>query len=300
MDTGRAGAYGPTSLQGVGLAHTVRRAGRLRLHCVEAGPQNGPLALLLHGFPEGWWGWHRQIAPLARAGLRVVVPDQRGYGTSDKPPGVNAYRLDLLAADVAALADALGRRRFRLAGHDWDGLVAWWVAARLPERAERLAILNAPHPALLGRHLPRSPTQLLRSAYMGFFQLPWVPEAALRARDFGLLRALMTRTSRPGTFSEGDFVTYRQAWAQPGALAAMLNWYRALPRARKSRERVRVPALLLWGARDPTLERGLAESSLGLCEGGHLRWFEAASHWVQHEEATGVSAALADFLRGEG
>ena len=144
----------------------------------------------------------------------------------------------------------------------------------------------------------RSPTQLLRSAYIGFFQLPWLPEAVLRARDFGLLAALMTRTSRPGTFGEGDLAIYRQAWARPGALGAMLNWYRALPRGRKGRERVRVPALLIWGSRDLTLERGLAQASLGLCDQGRIRWLEAATHWVQHEEAAEVSAALADFLGG--
>jgi epoxide hydrolase 4 len=279
--------------------HTVRQAGRLRLHCVEAGPQHGPLTLLLHGFPECWWGWRRQIAPLARAGLRVVAADQRGYGTSDKPPGVNGYRLELLASDVTALADAFGQQCFRLAGHDWGGIVAWRTAARFANRVDRVAILNAPHPAVLGPYLLRSPTQALRSSYIAFFQLPWLPEAILRARDFGALAALLTRTSRRlGAFRAGDLTIYRQAWAEPGALTAMLNWYRALSRGWKGPERVRMPVLLLWGTRDQALERGLAEASLGLCDAGRVRWFEAASHWVQHEEATAVSGALVDFLRG--
>jgi epoxide hydrolase 4 len=298
MDTSRTGAYGPTALEGVELAHTVRQAGRLRLHCVEAGPQHGPLTLLLHGFPECWWGWRRQIVPLARAGLRVVAPDQRGYGTSEKPPGVNAYRLDALASDVTALAEALGQRRFRLAGHDWGGVVAWWVASRVADRVERLAILNAPHPAVFGPYFLRSPVQALRSTYIGFFQLPWLPETMLGARNFGALAAMLTRTSRRlGAFRAKDLAIYRQAWAQPGALTAMLNWYRAAPRRRQSPERVRMPALVLWGSRDPALERGLAEASLKLCDAGRIQWFETAGHWLQHEEAASVNAALAGFLR---
>jgi epoxide hydrolase 4 len=299
LEASHAGTYGPTALEGVDLVHAMRPAGRLRLHCVEAGPPHGPLTLLLHGFPECWWGWRRQIAPLARAGLRVVVADQRGYGTSDKPPGVNAYQLDLLAADVTALAETLGARRFRLVGHDWGGVVAWWTAARFADRVERLAILNAPHPAVFGPYVLRSPTQALRSTYIGFFQLPWLPEAMLGARNFGVLAAMLTRTSRRlGAFRAGDLVIYRQAWAQPGALTAMLNWYRAVPRRWQSPERVRMPALVLWGSRDPALERGLAEASLSLCDAGRIRWFETASHWLQHEEATAVNVALADFLRG--
>jgi pimeloyl-ACP methyl ester carboxylesterase len=190
----------------------------------------------------------------------------------------------------------LGRRRFQLVGHDWGGVVAWRVAAHLPDRVERLAILNAPHPAVWRSHMLRSPTQPLRSAYIGFFQLPWLPEAVLRARNFSVLTAMMRRTSRPSTFSEGDLAIYRQAWAQQQALSAMLNWYRALPWCRNGRERVQVPALVLWGTRDIALERSLAQDSLNLCETGRVQWFENAGHWVQHEEAMTVSRTLADFL----
>ncbi|MBV9999309.1 MAG: alpha/beta hydrolase [Verrucomicrobia bacterium] len=274
----------------------MRQAGRLRLHCVEAGPQHGPVTLLLHGFPECWWGWRRQIAPLARAGLRVVAVDQRGYGTSDKPRGVHAYQLDLLAADVIALAEALGVRRFRLAGHDWGGVVAWWAAARFAERVERVAILNAPHPGVLGPYLFRSPMQALRSSYIAFFQLPWLPEVALSARNFRALRTMLRRTSRLAAFRAGDFAIYRQAWSQPGALTAMLNWYRALPRKWRIPERVRVPALVLWGTQDPALESGLAEASLGLCDSGSMRSFDTIGHWLQHEGGNTVTAALTDFL----
>lgn len=297
METRHAGSYGPAVLEGVNLEQTMRQVGRLRLHCVEAGPLHGPVTLLLHGFPECWWSWRRQIASLARAGLRVVAVDQRGYGTSDKPYGVPAYQLELLAADVIALAEALGARRFRLAGHDWGGVVAWWAAARCADRVERVAILNAPHPGVLGPYLFRSPVQALRSLYIAFFQLPWLPEAVLSARDFRAMITMLRRTSRLGAFRAGDFAIYRQAWSQPGALTAMLNWYRALPRKWRRPERVHVPALVLWGTRDPALERGLAEASLDLCDSGRIQWFDAAGHWLQHEEGKTVTEALTDFLK---
>ena len=111
----------------------------LRLHVVAAGPDDGPLIILLHGFPEFWYGWRHQIGPLAEAGFRVVAPDQRGYNESDKPEGIAAYGLDELAADVAAIADAFGRETFDLVGHDWGGVVAWWTALRYPLRVRRLS-----------------------------------------------------------------------------------------------------------------------------------------------------------------
>ena len=185
-------------------AHSRRRVGELDLHVVEAGPPEGRPAILLHGFPEFWYGWRHQLGPLAAAGLRVVAPDQRGYNLSDKPQGLESYTLDRLAGDVVALADALGCDRVSLVGHDWGGLVAWWTAARHGERVERLAILNAPHPQAFGPYLRRHPTQLLRSAYIGFFQLPWLAEAALAAADFALLQRALTRSSRPGTFTADE------------------------------------------------------------------------------------------------
>ena len=148
-------------------------ANGLRLHLVEAGPEDGPPVVLLHGFPEAlWYGWRRQIGPLAEAGFRVIVPDQRGYNTSDKPRGVAAYRVETLAADVAGLLDTLQLERASVVGHDWGAVVAWWLALARPERVSRLAILNVPHPAVMRRHLLSSPRQALRSWYVFFFQVP--------------------------------------------------------------------------------------------------------------------------------
>ena len=277
-----------------------RRVGEVSLHAVEAGPPDGPLAILLHGFPEFWYGWRRQIGPLAAAGLHVVAPDQRGYNLSDKPQDVAAYAVDRLAADVVGLADALGRERFVLVGHDWGGVVAWWAAARWPERVERLAILNAPHPQVFGAYARKHPGQALRSAYVGFFQLPVLPEAALAAGGFFLLRRALRQSSRPGAFTDEDLGRYRQAWAEPGALSGMLAWYRALrlKPASEGEARIRCPTLVIWGRRDAALESGLAEASAALCDDARVVFHDRATHWVQHEEPEAVSQALAGFLTG--
>src|SRR5688572_23529892 len=147
--------------------------GTVRLHYVEQG--EGPLVVLLHGFPEFWYGWRHQIGPLAEAGLRVVAPDMRGYNLSSKPRGRGQYDIALLARDVAELIEERGARRAHVAGPDWGGAVAWATAGLHREAVDRLAILNAPHPRVFIEHL-KDPRQLARSWYMGFFQLPYLPE----------------------------------------------------------------------------------------------------------------------------
>jgi pimeloyl-ACP methyl ester carboxylesterase len=278
-----------------GVRHKVNG---VTLHCIEAGPSEGPLVILLHGFPEFWWGWRYQIGPLADAGFRVLVPDQRGYHLSDKPEGRRAYDLDTLAKDVVGLADALGRETFSVVGHDWGGLVAWWTASRYPDRVAKLVVLNAPHPSVAGSYMRSHPSQMLRSLYVGFFQIPRLPESMLSANGYRSLKDALRRTSRPGTFSDEDVTRYEQAWAQPGALTTMLNWYRALPFKPAMKDpTVHSPTLVIWGSRDRFLERGLAEASLALCGSGKVLWIENATHWVQHEEPEAVNAALVSFLR---
>lgn len=280
-----------------GLAFRRIDLGAVTLHVAEAGPARGPLLILLHGFPESWAGWRRQIGALAGAGWRVIVPDQRGYGGSDRPEDLSAYHLDRLAGDVVALAEACGAERFCLAGHDWGGLVAWWTASFHPERIERLAILNAPHPGVVGPYMRRHPGQWLRSLYVGLFQMRGWAERWLTAEDGRILRRALANTSRPGTFSPAELDAYSQDWTAPGAMTAMLAWYRALVRLpRRDPPRVRMPTLILWGRRDHALQPGLAEASLRLCDEGRIRWFPKATHWLQHEEAEAVNAALTAFF----
>jgi epoxide hydrolase 4 len=287
------------SLEATVIGESLRlRTNGIALQAVAAGPAEGPLVLLLHGFPEFWYGWRHQLAPLAAAGLRLVAPDQRGYNQSDKPAGIAAYRLDTLADDVLGLADALGRRHFAVVGHDWGGVVAWHLAGRNPERVTRAAILNAPHPATLWRYAQGHPSQLLKSWYVAAFQLPLLPELALRAGGFWLLRRVLRRSALSGTFSDADLQAYCTAWVQPGALGAMLNWYRALRHDAASLppRRIGVPVRVIWGNRDAFLDRGLAEAGIALCERGEVFHLADASHWAQHEMAEPINRLLRDFL----
>ena len=281
-----------------GWASTMRRANGVDLHVVEAGPANGPPLILLHGFPEFWWAWRHQIAPLAAAGFRVLVPDMRGYNLSDAPDDVSDYEIHTLAADIAGLADAYGIDRFRLVGHDWGGLVAWQVAASYPTRIERLVVMNAPHPDSWAAQALKHPMQALRSTYVAFFQLPWLPEATLGAFDSAGLRAMISGTARADALRPGDLDRYAEAWERPGRLTAMLNYYRAL-RERKAGtpQRIAPRTLILWGRKDSFLELHEAEAALALCDDGRLELVEEATHWLHLEEPERVDAALIGFLR---
>jgi len=276
-------------------------ANGIRLHLAEAGPEDGPLVLLLHGFPEFWYGWRKQIPALATAGYHVVAPDQRGYNLSEKPPGIEAYRVYLLTGDMVGLMEALGQQRAAVAGHDWGAAVAWAMALQYPERVDRLAILNVPHPVVFQRNLQGNPAQMLKSWYFLFFQLPWLPETLARRGNWEGVAQVLRASSRPGAFSDEDLARYRPAWSQPGAYCAMVNWYRAIvqhrPRLPDNR-RVAVPTEIIWGARDRFLEAGMAKQSLEFCDQGHLTLLPQATHWVQHEEPDLVNERLLTLLGG--
>jgi pimeloyl-ACP methyl ester carboxylesterase len=247
----------------------------VRLHYVEAG--EGPLVLLLHGFPEFWYGWRKQIEPLAAAGFRVVAPDLRGYNLSSKPVGRAAYRLDVLAADVAALIEERGETSACVAGHDWGGVVAWATAMYHPAAVAKLAILNAPHPRQFRAAVFR-PRQAARSWYMGAFQLPWLPEVL-----------------GPRVFPQRHDPVYRAAWAQPGALTAMVNYYRAItPRTRIAP--VHAPTRVIWGRRDAYLIPEVAEPARTDVPNLERVIRLDTSHWVQHEAPEEVTRLLAEFF----
>lgn len=278
------------------MRHRYMRINGVTLHVVQDGPEDGPLVILLHGFPEFWYGWRKQIPALVEAGFRVWVPDQRGYNLSDKPLGVRSYRIVTLARDVIGLIDAAGAERAFVAGHDWGAGVGWWLGINHPERLERMAILNVPHPAVFGPFLRSHPGQMLRSWYMFFFQLPYLPELLVRKTGKLGLRA----SSRPGTFGEDDLELYQEAWNRPGAMTAMINWYRAAARQGGfgiADPTVAVPTLMIWGEEDAFLDKRMAESSIGLCPRGELVKLPGVTHWVQHEAAEKVNRLLISHFR---
>ncbi len=281
------------------LEHVTLPTNGIRLHVVQSGSRYGSLVILLHGFPEFWYGWRRQIQPLAAAGMRVWVPDQRGYNLSDKPLGIAAYRFDELANDVIGLIDSAGIDKCCLVGHDWGAAVAWWVALKHPERLNRLAILNVPHPAVMVHTLTSNPEQLRRSWYIFFIQIPFLTEAILRNDDCGLMVKMLLAGSAPGSFTAADIDKYRQAWWRKRAITSMLNWYRAalhMPPDLSGDMHIKVPTLVLWGAQDSALIREMAQPSLDLCDEGKLVVFETSSHWVQHDASEAVNRYLVDFL----
>ena len=267
--------------------------GEVRLHVAEAGPEDGPLVVLLHGFPEFWFEWRDYFAPLAEAGYHVVAPDQRGYHLSDKPTGARAYQLDRLAADIFALADSLGAATFRVVGHDWGASVAWWMASLRPDRLERLAIINAPHPAIWRASMTEDAAQKRKSRYVQMLRLPLLPEAIVRLGGF---RAFETACADETPQIKAD---YHRAWRQPGALTASLNWYRALflqPLPAPAPQSLATPTLILWGDKDAFAEPGLAERSAALCAKGEVIHIPDAGHWVVHEQPTQITEHLLRFL----
>ena len=271
----------------------------IKLHIVQKGDSESPLVLLLHGFPEFWYGWRQQIDFLAGMGFRVVVPDQRGYNLSDKPKGIDAYRIDNLTLDIIGLIDALKYKKATIIGHDWGGMIAWQLAIKYPERLEKLIILNIPHPKVMKKTLLKSWRQKRKSWYIFFFQIPWFPEFILSRINFALLRKVLIKSSRRGTFSETDLKQYQEAWSKKNALRSMINWYRAAFRTmfeKSVKSYIDIPTLLIWGMKDFALISDMAQPSIDLCRKGRLVFIEEASHWVQHEEPDRVNLLIKDFL----
>jgi len=279
--------------------HSYIETNGIRLHVVQAGPKSGIPIILLHGFPEFYYGWRKQIPALVEAGCRVIVPDQRGYNLSDKPKGVRAYGVYILVEDILGLINALEYEKVNLIGHDWGAVVAWVLANKYPERLQKLGIMNVPHPAVMRRFLLRDFEQMRRSLYVYFFQLPWLPEAGFRAMDWRGAERALRNTSKPGSFTEEDIKKYKEAWSQPGAMTAMLNWYRAVIRympALPDDQRIKVPTLMMWGMQDFALSHRMARPSMDYVDEGNLILFPEATHWVHLDAADEVNHYLVDFV----
>lgn len=276
----------------------IRMRDGVRLVLARHGPEDGPPVLLLHGFPEDRSAWRRQIDPLVAEGLRVLVPDLRGYRDSDAPEPVAAYAIERLVEDVLHIVREAAGGRAVVVGHDWGGVIAFAAAAAAPELVSRLVVLNAPHLDAMAGVIRKRPTQLLRSVYIGAFQIPVLAEAALSADDFALLRRLLVASAPPGLFSREDLDRYARGWGKTGRLSGMLGYYRALLRHPPARlGRIRVPTTILWGMKDVALDTALATASRDLCRDARLALFPRASHWLQHEEPEAVAVAIVEAAR---
>ncbi len=261
------------------------------------------LALLLHGFPEHAIAWHNQIDTLVDLGYRVWVPNQRGYGRTSRPRDVAAYRISHLIADVAALIDASQARTVALVGHDWGAGVAWFFAMRRLRPIERLVILNVPHPARFLEVLGRSFRQKLRSWYILAIQIPGLMERVLGSGNGrAILRLIKNGACDPTCFSGEELETYRAQAAEPGALRAMLAWYRAAARGGMAEQialgwpMIDVPTLVIWGEADVALGKETTYGTESFVRDLRIVYLPGVSHWVAQEAPQRVNALLAEFL----
>lgn len=284
----------------------------VRLHYVSTG--QGRLILFLHGFPEFWYQWARQLVEFGRDS-HAVAPDMRGYNLSSKPQDVGQYRLKTLVEDVRALTEHLGQKSFVLVGHDWGGLIAWSFAAYYPERVEKLIVLNAPHPAVLERELRENPAQQMASSYFDWYDVPLTPEHELSKDTFALLnRIVLDDAIKQGHRSVEDRGKYLEAWSRKGVLTAAINYYRAnLGAAGKqdgfwSVERVMpeltslmitAPTLLLWGLQDPYLLAGNLNGLREFVPRLTVKLFPDTGHWIVHAKTQEVNAEIRRFLEEE-
>ncbi|RLJ81147.1 alpha/beta fold hydrolase [Planococcus citreus] len=278
--------------------HLIETNG-IRLHAAVAGPEDGELVVLLHGFPEFSYGFHHQMEELAASGYRVAVPDQRGYHLSDKPEQIEDYTINKLSDDIAGLIEAFGETSAIVIGHDWGGAVAWHLAASKPDYVKKLIAINIPHPTAMPRVFMKNPLQWLKSSYMAFFQLPEVPEKLMAANDFESIKQAMKGTARPDAFTDQELERYKDAWSQPGALTGMLNWYRAIRKGsllQMPKAPLRMPVRIIWGLGDQFLSPMLATESLKFCENAELVWVGEATHWVHHEQPEIVNRLIKEFL----
>jgi len=299
--------HGTATVDGVDLHY---------VECAPTPPVDAPLVVLLHGFPECWYSWRHQLPALADAGYHAVAPDMRGYGESARPTGTASYRIDRLTDDVAGLVATFDADAAHVVGHDWGALVAWELAVRRPAVVRSLTALSVPHPGGIECAL-RSPAQLRRSWYVGFFQLPRLPEAVLRAGDFRVVESAFRRSpGYPEAITDADVERYKAALAAPGSLSAAVNYYRAYVREKAGEAvrnalsgrgfysdvaldgRVVAPALVVRGERDPFV--GPAAF------GGLDRWvpdcrlvaLAGTGHWLQQERPAAVTDLLVEFIDG--
>jgi pimeloyl-ACP methyl ester carboxylesterase len=285
------------------ITHRTVHANGLDFHVAVAG-SGEKLALCLHGFPESSFSWRHQMPLLAQLGYLVWAPDLRGYGGSSRPFGVAAYSMHNLTADVAALIEASGAKQTVLIGHDWGALIAWDYAmfGRVP--IAQLVIMNVPHPALAEKGL-RTLRQLAKSWYIFFFQLPVIPEWSLARNGYAAIaqafRGMAVDKSR---FPREVLRVYQDSAAQPGALTAMINYYRALLRGvranrRRGTPQIKVPTLMLWGEADAALGKELTYGTDRYVSDLTLRYLPNVSHWVQQEAPETVNQMLQAWLSGK-
>ncbi len=282
----------------------------IRLHYISVG--KGKLIMFVHGFPEFWFEWEKQLIEFGQD-YQAVAPDLRGYNLSSKPSDVEKYHVKYLIEDLRALADHLGHEKFIVVGHDWGGGVAWSAAIRHPELVEKLVIINSPHPAVFARELLNNPDQQKASQYMLMLRSAEA-ERVLSENNFARLSDVLVQFGSKWEMTEAKRQKYQDAWSQPGALTGSLNYYRASPlyppistedkeqiksilNLPKEMLAVRVPTLVIWGEQDRALLTGNLEGLEEYIEDLTLKRIPDGTHWVIHEQPELVNRLIRDFIK---
>ncbi|RUT03170.1 hydrolase [Dulcicalothrix desertica PCC 7102] len=268
----------------------------VRLHYVTQG--EGPLMLMLHGFPEFWYSWRHQIPEFAKY-YKVVALDLRGYNDSDKPKAQSAYAMDELVKDIEGVIKGLGYNKCTLVGHDWGGAIAWNFAYKHPDMLDKLIVLNLPHPAKFAEGL-RTPQQIQRSWYVFFFQLPLLPELFVQSNDYQFIEtAIKGMAVDKSAFSQADIDAYKDAAAKRGALTATINYYRNAFQPKTFNQSLgvlEVPTLMIWGEKDDALGKELTYGTEAYVRDFQIKYITNCSHWVQQEQPSLVNQYMRDFL----
>jgi pimeloyl-ACP methyl ester carboxylesterase len=279
-------------------------ANGLRFTVDEAG-EGDRVALCLHGFPESRYSWRYQLPMLAKAGWHAIAPDMRGYGESDRPLEQSAYAMDRLVEDAGALFDAYGARQRLLIAHDWGALIAWTFALRKTRALDGLVIMNVPHPAVFREVWQRSWDQKAKSWYVAFFQIPWLPERMLTANNARAVGEMFRGMAvNKAAFPDEVLEHYRQNALKPGAMTAMINYYRANLRVLADRSTpapmIETPTLMIWGEADAALSIENTRGYEKLVRDFTLERLPRVSHWVQQEAPDEVNARLSSWLAAKG
>ena len=280
--------------------HNFINTNGIKLHYVARG--TGKLILMLHGFPEFWYSWRHQIDEFSQD-YHTVALDLRGYNDSDKPDRVANYRMSELIADIRGVISGLGYEDCILIAHDWGGAIAWNFAYAYPEMVEKLIVLNMPHPAKFAEGL-QTPQQLLKSWYVFAFQIPWLPEFVFQLNNYQAIAEAFSGMAIDKTaFSQEDLNAYREAAAKPGALTAMINYYRCIFPSlfqgdRQSWGVLDVPTLTIWGEKDTALGKELTYGTEAYVRDWQIKYIPNCSHWVQQEQPAVVNMYIKEFLQG--
>ena len=283
------------------ILHEFVKVNGIRMHYVTMG--NGSLIVLLHEFPEFWYSWRYQIPTLSKQ-FKVVAPDMRGYGETEKPVKKEAYKIEKIVNDIVELIHVLGYEKATIAGHDWGGIISWSIAMMAPDVVEKLIILNAPHPGVYSKHMSKNLKQILRSWYIFFFLIKGIPELILSSSNYKILKSSILKSSvRKESFTEKDIETYVSSW-KSGGVSGGINYYRANLSLRYwsnsnsvSFPKIKVPVFQIWAEDDIFLGKELTENTQEFIDAPYrLHLIPNCGHWLQQEASAEVNRIMIKFL----